>query len=85
MTSPQPETELQKLEAIPSEILAWLKHIAQSLHIIHATLPAGTPPLPAPPSTTTTDVSSAGNDPTVLVELTPEMAKAPGGASGTMA
>lgn len=60
MTSPQPETELQKVEAIPAEILAWLKHIAQSIGILHAATPNAAP-LPAPPtSTTTTTAGVAG-------------------------
>ena len=49
MTSPQPESELQKLEAVPAEILAWLKHIAESLHIIHAATPNAAP-LPLAPT-----------------------------------
>jgi hypothetical protein len=50
MTPPvQPESELQKIEAIPAEILAWLKHIAQSIGIIHA----ATPLPPAPPTIVT--------------------------------
>ena len=83
MTPPvQPESELQKIEAIPAEILAWLKHIATSIGILHAATPNAAP-LPAPPTSTPADVSTVGNDPTVAVELTPEMALANGQATNS--
>lgn len=68
-------TELETLEA---KIKLWFEHIAERLHLIHQqvdpNVATNVPPLPTLP----TDVSTAGNDPTVAVELTPQMALANG-------
>lgn len=75
MTPPvQPESEIQKLEAIPSEILAWLKHVAEVLHIIHAATPNAAPLPPAPVAGTVTEATPAEVAAVPAVTLDPKAA-----------
>ncbi len=69
MTSGKPLSEVQILEA---KVGAFFTHILQVLHIIHAATPNAAPLPPAPPVAITDPL--AGNDPTTIVGLSPELA-----------